>query len=474
MGQYAAIVVLAMFVFIGLITTSGALRVIWRITLPRAGVFLILGSLVSTLLGQSEAASLNGIPLDPLRVARAIVFGVLFLVATGILLRRPAVWRTSGSPVRWMLLFGLMAAVSAFWSVNWFVSLWKGFEVLTLVMLAVALGGSVDSPERARGAVNVLALGLLAVWCTVIASVVLFPRQAFDVSESGVRMANGLFPLITSSSVGSIGAILTVLGLAKLVGSRSGQALPTDLPLRFWGLLMSCGVVGLLLSHSRTTIIASAIGALFLVMVFKRYALAFVVVLLSSALYLMSSAPEVLTEYMLRGQTQEQFYALTGRTHFWESVWTSIEQAPLIGHGYYAGQRVLMGTSTVDNAYLEVLLGLGALGLAIFLAPLLAVGQALLRGKRRLGNSLLLVTWAQVAGVLLVIAVRAATAPAFQVMHPLLVVYLVCLVATMPLATWSRGRERAPFKGSPGAVRRTGLRAPTTGLRPSPPRLPSN
>jgi len=256
----------------------------------------------------------------------------------------------------------------------------------------------------------------------------LFPGDATVYSESGSMQVNGIVPLLNSSSVGSLGALLFTTSFIKFF-------IVTDVKYKNFGnnVIMAISILALYLGHSRTPIFASLIVIGVFLLISRRYILVAVSSCLGSVVIVFSSLSESVTSYMLRGQTTESFSNLTGRVHFWEKAWSGFIDSPFIGHGFYAAQRLIFGVSTVDNTYLEVLLGVGIFGFVIFVTPVfISLHHIFTTRPKQKVMSKQSIAWLQIMAFFLIIVIRSFTAPSFQVMHPLLVIYstsLVCIYA---------------------------------------------
>jgi O-antigen ligase len=104
----------------------------------------------------------------------------------------------------------------------------------------------------------------------------------------------------------------------------------------------------------------------------RRYALPLAVFTLVAASLLES--PAVLssrfTDYLMRGQTDEQFRSMTGRTGLYAEGLAAFEDAPIMGRGQWADR--LVGIGHVHNSYLEALLDAGILGAIPYVASWIA------------------------------------------------------------------------------------------------------
>jgi len=144
-----------------------------------------------------------------------------------------------------------------------------------------------------------------------------------------------------------------------------------------------------------------------------------------------SSAGDFISEFILRGQDEKGFTSMSGRTYFWSAVLDAVSHAPVLGQGFYAGQRVLFGSSTVDSTYLEVLLNLGVVGFLVFLSPLVLTIKNIYKsrpvGKISKTDQFL---WLQIAVFFTIIFIRSLSGPTFQVLHHNLIFYGLILIVS--------------------------------------------
>jgi O-antigen ligase len=127
--------------------------------------------------------------------------------------------------------------------------------------------------------------------------------------------------------------------------------------------------------QSRGAVFGSAAALLFILLVssrMRRYALPFAIV--SMTVILLVETPEVVSnrvsEYLERGQSQEEFVTLTGRTRAYEHGLAAFYEAPIFGRGQWA-DRLLIGEH-VHNSYLQALLNGGLIGGIPYLASWVA------------------------------------------------------------------------------------------------------
>lgn len=405
----------------------------WRTSItsrPRSAFFLLL-ALTITFLGSSETAQIDSLLSDPQRVARAILTSTLFTLSLYHIMQHPSSFRLAGAGARWMVYFSLIAIISASWSLGPFISGWKGFEILTLTLAVLSVSYQIRTEQDLRWLLNVLSASLLFVAISVLAGLLLFPSEAIKNPDTTFTehffSVRGIVPMLNPSSVGSIGALLFVSAFSKmLVSEKHQKAMST----RGLTIAMGIGIADLLISHSRTPIFAGTIAACLMLFYARKTRLLIIYGSLGAIALLTTTASEMILSYIYRGQSLESFTSLTGRIGFWEHVINQISSAPIIGHGYYAGQRILFGASTVDNTFLEVLLGTGIVGLIAFSIPII-YGIYQLRHSRPQTRTIANIDslWLHATGLLGILLLRSLTAPTFQVMHPLFVVYITVQVA---------------------------------------------
>jgi O-antigen ligase len=165
-------------------------------------------------------------------------------------------------------------------------------------------------------------------------------------------------------------------------------------------LYIGCAVIGaifLFLTRSRTGT-AALIGALFVfwMLVSYRYRLRTItIVLLSSGVLLVALvliANDIIPvpwDFLLMGRGSKYAASLTGRVPLWDLLFRFAMEKPVFGYGFnsFMSPRHAMqvaavlefGINSAHSVYLDVLLGLGVVGLALFVS---LVVTALLRAIR--------------------------------------------------------------------------------------------
>jgi O-antigen ligase len=407
--------------------------------------FLIVLSIAAVFLGsQRGTRAIVENPVDTVRVFRIIVLlfvGIPALIFTALGKKRAG---ASGS-LFWMALYALLAMFSASYSKLPLLSLYKGFEVAVFVALGLYVGTILHSWQDVEDIVNIL---LLVMWYLIISALigaVMAPSLAWGWGESGDSMSftmSGVFPVINANTLTQLGGIVACVSLCRLFRDSKGPKKMAEL------LIFFTAVICMVLSHSRTSLFAF-IPAIGLVLIsYQKKKIALVAVALGGLGSLFFALSDYVVSYFLRGQTAAGFSSMSGRTYFWPLVTNWVEEAPLWGHGFYASQRVLFGVSSVDQAYLEVLLGLGMIGLTIFCLAVLRVMLNLwksrppAKSRSRLSEHVFL--WTQVTVIFIFIFLRSLTGPSFQLLHINLTLFVLVTVCAAAMVKLKKAEQGAP------------------------------
>jgi O-antigen ligase len=420
-----------------LLSVSPVIRAWWRafISRPQAAMLVVV-AVASTQLGSGEGADLarlqSGLP-DPARTLRALLYTGMFMISALGLINDPKRWTLSGRGVQWMMLYALFATTSAIYSVYPLISVWKGFEVVTLVMVAITVSKQLRDEEGVRWLLDVASLIALYMVLTVIVGIALYPHEALkqvdELTGTGYFGSRGLAPIINPASQGAYAGILAISAIVPLLNrnklARRDRA--------YAGLIVvvCLGIALLLLARSRTQIFAFC-AALMCVFFFGRYRVLAAITALTGTIVVLAS--DTVLNFIYRGQSEEQFTSFTGRTTVWNEVMDIVNESPIIGQGFYAAQRQLYGSGSVDNTYLEALVGLGLVGLILLVIPVFITGISLLKLRlKTVTGSPGQMLWLHALAFFAILVIRSIASPTFASMHPMLVFYLLTHLAVAAL-----------------------------------------
>ncbi len=424
-------------------------------------LLLLLSSLQFRIRGVDSIARQ---PLDLWALYRVAIVGVAFLLIVAWAFSKPISVREwlRGLP-GWLALYAAVCLLSATWSVEPLWTLYKSAEYLTAVLIlaaAVLSATATASPKGSLGGGDVrpawsfenyktlldfnwtLYAALLG---TVWMGVLLWPEAAIfrGIGTLGIAL-NGVIPAIGWNTVGEISAVLAVVCLAR-VGFRPNGCSRGALYLT--GLVAALAT--LILSASRSSIAGFLLGAAAMLIAAKRLGSLAVLTLGVLTIGFQTQLGDTAVNYLLRGQTPDAFYSLSGRVQLWEYGIERLAESPLGGFGAYAGGRFVAVAnyndasrelaSNVLNTFLEVLLGTSFWGLIPLLAAFGGAWWLLMRhGWTVTAGSPSRALAMETLGVLGVITVRSVFTVKF-VWHPALL-----FLAVVGYAEVLRRSERFP------------------------------
>ena len=288
------------------------------------------------------------------------IYCLVGLIAGTYLVR--AGWASSRSTgLDLLFAYGLIAMISAAWSLAPLFSAVRGSQVVALGLLAKASTALWAAEKRS------LQVDWRRIWLVYVALISMLGVWGFIVPDTrDDRFAwQGMHPVLVGALLGVSVVACTFLLMDSKYGSRTTRGL-----LRIawiWCLWL------LILTVTRSALAATSVSLLGLLVVYgkhgspKQRALLFFATGSASAL-LWWFAP-VITAYVLRGQTTEEFATLTGRVELWDYAGDQFWNAPILGQGFGSG-RVLLTEAfpwggTGHNLWVEAGLGLGLLGIIL-------------------------------------------------------------------------------------------------------------
>jgi O-antigen ligase len=397
-------------------TILGALlrsRLRWDFAAVELPALLIL--LAELVFRQRDAESLATNPLDLAGLYRvacislALLLGVLALTAP----RSGTSERITTRPFRLYCAYVVVVFIGAPISVNLFLTAYRGIELLVGV---IVVAGAVRhaGPEAPR---RILAL---MYWFTAISAILIWlealamPSQGFSSVQSPFPIQlHGIFPLVSANGTGTVGAILGLWSLARLLSpkDRGGASQRT---LQAFALL---GFATLVFAQYRTGFVIVAVGLpLLLALRARKAGLGLAVAAIFVAALWGGALVRGAEPIVQRGENPEVLSNLSGRFNYWSSAIPVWEQSRLLGRGLLTASRfevlAKMGstyTASIHGTWVEALVGTGLIGLALLgSAFLIALARAFRVAVRPDGEVVLLL-------LLVILLVRSITGPTFEV-----------------------------------------------------------
>jgi|HubBroStandDraft_6_1064221.scaffolds.fasta_scaffold30543_4 O-antigen ligase len=332
------------------------------------------------------AASSN--PLDSYAMLRVIPEGLVALtLIIRLILKKPnwlgALFR--GIPGA-MAIYCLVCLATTAWSVNPAWTAYKSLEFLADVSLLAAVVASAEGfftyDTLVDWTITFYGVSLVGVWLNLP----IWPTEAMD----GGRLT-GVLPVEASNSVGTSGAVLSIIALCRLL-PVFGQAKK-----RAWYLLLlAFGLASMVLSKTRNAEAAFLFAVVVIVVSSPHLRKVSFWGSLAAAPFIAMAvfADDRLTRYVSdfvmgvvnRDQSEDAFGSLSGRTGWWQFGLEQLAKHPFTGLGAYAaGRFAVLGKLGVGAAammhsdWIEVLIGTSFWGIIPFAGALLAAWWYLIR-----------------------------------------------------------------------------------------------
>lgn len=369
-------------------------------------------------------------PLDMWALGRVCIMGFIGYVLIVRLALKETDWLTSlfrGS-VGLLALYVLVALISTIWSVYPLWTLYKSFEYAIDLALLAAILFSIKSIDEFKVLFDWtwVMIGMLAASAWI--GVLIWPDIALrrDVGVLGIQLA-GVIPAMETNAVGELGAILCIVALNRFLFLNDK---------RFYFVIFLVGMTTLIIAQSRSPIIGFFVAVSVILFAARRIGPFVFTIMLMFMVLILTGVTDSFWEYFLRGQGREQFSSLSGRTHGWALGWELFKLHPLQGFGAYAGGRFAVLTevgnnmstgqwSSLLNTWLEILVGVGIIGMVFVSAAFLRTWKNLLEVTLSCKSGTLLHCLAvEAIGILALISVRSMfTTNIFW--HPPLLFFLV-------------------------------------------------
>ncbi len=409
-------------------TRFGLFRTWWQsLTFNRLYSVCLLGIFCALFWPADPGASFaEGVAIDSTRIVRIITFCGIVLVLSFYMVKRRILPRKTI-----VYLYACYAAVclsSILYSPYWQESLWKSFELIVLLLLALVtrkemMTGRISYVQILQG----FSFIMLATVVFSLVGIFLYPELASsfqqELGDMDTSSMGGIIPRVYSNTLGQFSSMIAFVGFFTAVIQRRAKAESI--------LLIVLGSLGMVFAHARTSIVAFA-GLLMIYGVFKGGIRGFLVMLSLACLSFL--ALDYVIQFTLRGQDTDMFLAMSGRTYMWAIALDAIFDEPWLGKGFHAGHKTLdinvgMEYSSLDNTYLESLVNVGIIGTVFLVAFVLVMLKRMIFLMRSCHSRSPEFWWINVSvGFVFVMFIRSLLGPSFQVLHINLVMFLIIAV----------------------------------------------
>lgn len=339
----------------------------WTFNLGVTVWVAMLASILIWNIGEVQAGTIGNTG-NYYRISLVIFSAVAGLVA--LLRNGDRISQAFTGPLVLFGIYGAYAMVSALYLPEYSLySMWKALEVIIDVVAIGAILSYANSFNVAITAYRVIIVFFGFLILLYWAEAAIMPATVFVPYRGILPYAMyGVLPVMNGNGLAFMGALVAFSCWCSASRSTSANS-----RLLLW-CLFSVAVVTLVMAQSRTSLfgfLASMIVYFFFTRRYMALGAIGVLILIGG---LSTSFFDVAQEYVVRGQSQELFTTLSGRTQGWQAAWDLFKQSPLLGHGFAAAARLEIlgpeGASTLHGAIFDVLVGVGLLGLVPWLAAI--------------------------------------------------------------------------------------------------------
>lgn len=346
----------------------------WRTSLRTAGLpgYALLALLLAAMIQTPDITGAGGGAGHASSGSILLVRLPFTLIALLLLLFRPRISRISVGDTRFaFLLFGLLFMASTLWSAHPIVTLGKSVEIVLAALVFLEVSRSTDPLRRIDALREIILL--------TISSLALFTAVGFALRLSTfVQQRPGIFTRTSAQSSflsgNGLGYVASALFLVVLAEWSAGHIKfrPAFLQMCFALALFS-------VSASRTSLVILLLTVL---AVLYRHSRVAAVVTTTIVLFCIAIFYNSILISLRGDESDGGFETLSGRTVLWEAALRQWHQHALLGSGGGVGGKLVIENvgdislekvSSLHNGFMEVLLGLGAIGLVIGIYMLVLV-----------------------------------------------------------------------------------------------------
>ena len=268
-----------------------------------------------------------------------------------------------------LVTFALWTMFSTLWSPLKTVSLTHSFELLMLALLSTTVAFLCQSEEALKRLLFHMSVIILVLSAILLGANISLVTQGLRASN--LMQANNMAAIAVTGLIVATGSLL-------IFNWRWTRLL-------IWPMALVCGGL-VIVAQSRSALMLAALVIGSMLWRFRGRALLVSLVFCAGVFAsawpyssLVARVPNAVSDYLMRGQTSEDAYTVSGRSELWSIALDSFKEAPLLGDGYYVmsptGSVYVWGASqwqTAHNTYIHVLTGTGISGFLLMCWALLS------------------------------------------------------------------------------------------------------
>lgn len=282
-------------------------------------------------------------------------------IRAGLVLRLNALWL--------FVVYVAVCVVSAMWSVAPLVTLGKAAELAVATLVVIFAANRASSGRTLDQILRItFAFGALVLLFISVGYVLALP--GFWIQSKGVIARQMDTWFLSANSIGYLSALTATIALDRALGKVQGRQV-------MWAVLL-LSIMTAFVAQGRTGLACLVLGVVAVLAIRRK----FIVLLAGAGLVLLLAIAfnQEILAYLTRGEPVGSLQTLTGRTVVWQGAWQSFTQQPWTGNGFGIGGRYLFVSifagsgedwSMAHNGFLELLTGVGLLGLIPWSAAML-------------------------------------------------------------------------------------------------------
>jgi len=355
----------------------------WRsvVSKGRVGLSRSQWAIVFVLLGaHSFAASTSAeeVVTDPVVIERVLRGGLdalaLLITVPALVskLRSGATMRSQG--LTSLVMYGGVAAISTLYSIAAIVTFGKAFELAAALAAVVLIAVDSDPGAEFRSTVRLVVVLEAALVLVAIVGFFLLPGtfHSSDMRPGFITARTMGSPYAHFDGLSATSALIFAYALAFAFRSSKRTSKIG------WSALALLGTLGILLTSGRQGLVIWLVSAAVLLWFYRRSLL---LIFVAPATALVAWANwDTIWGILTRNQAAINVSTWSGRLIWWSVGLQIAASHPLTGFGFGAGGRWAAlqqigqdSASSIHNGYLEALLGVGIIGLALLLIPVVRV-----------------------------------------------------------------------------------------------------
>lgn len=336
----------------------------WRTAFRATGVlgFALLALLLGAMI-QYATPDGGGPGHSPVKIL-VLVRGPMCLLALLLLLFRPLTTKLRLTDTRLLFLgFGALYLVSTIWSAIKVETLGKSVEILLATVTFLEVSRMPDPLERVNALkqITLLTISLIA---TVTVAGYLVHAPGYVQARAGMfTSTTAQAPFLSGNGLGYVSSALFLVIFAEWRAQKltTGNAVCQ----------MSFAMVLFSVSASRTSFVILLLSILLIV---GRKSKIFAVALAFGMLLLTTVFQPQISAFLHGKQSTANFSTLSGRTVVWTAAIRQFHQRPFLGAGGGVGGKQVLGhignfslqtMSSLHNGFMEILTGLGVVGITL-------------------------------------------------------------------------------------------------------------